>query len=346
MTYKEEFITFMVRSGVLTFGAFTTKSGRKTPYFINTGNYKTGMQNSRLGEFYAALVKETVGDDFDAMFGPAYKGIPLATSVSGALARNYGIDKPFFFNRKEAKDHGEGGAMVGYKPQDGDKIALTVTGGDKTVRKEYTIGGAALYWEDLGLPSGTTEASFAGCYPAPESAEGSEFTFDLSTAADKDLLLAPAMKVSKSADTKVNLAFKHAMHKLAINYASDGTYTQEQLEAVKTTCTAKSSCEVNMAAATVSKTADKTAAFEAAGKAVRFLLVPQTSEEVTLKIEIGGKTGLNEVLKNATQEIPAALDGGKCLTLNLTFGKDGIVVEGSQIGGWEDQGTVDGDISM
>ena len=191
--------------------------------------------------------------------------------------------------------------------QDGDKIALTVTGGDKTVRKEYTIGGAALYWEDLGLPSGTTEASFAGCYPAPESAEGSEFTFDLSTAADKDLLLAPAMKVSKSADTKVNLAFKHAMHKLAINYASDGTYTQEQLEAVKTTCTAKSSCEVNMAAATVSKTADKTAAFEAAGKAVRFLLVPQTSEEVTLKIEIGGKTvehtlaGLNEVLKNATQ---------------------------------------------
>lgn len=236
--------------------------------------------------------------------------------------------------------------------QDGDKIALTVTGGDKTVRKEYTIGGAALYWEDLGLPSGTTEASFAGCYPAPESAEGSEFTFDLSTAADKDLLLAPAMKVSKSADTKVNLAFKHAMHKLAINYASDGTYTQEQLEAVKTTCTAKSSCEVNMAAATVSKTADKTAAFEAAGKAVRFLLVPQTSEEETLKIEIGGKTvehtlaGLNEVLKNATQEIPAALDGGKCLTLNLTFGKDGIVVEGSQIGGWEDQGTVDGDISM
>ena len=188
--------------------------------------------------------------------------------------------------------------------QDGDKIALTVSGGDKTVRKEYTIGGAALYWEDLGLPSGTTEASFAGCYPAPESAEGSEFTFDLSTAADKDLLLAPAMKVSKSADTKVNLAFKHAMHKLAINYASDGTYTQEQLEAVKTTCTAKSSCEVNMAAATVSKTADKTAAFEAAGKAVRFLLVPQTSEEVTLKIEIGGKTvehtlaGLNEVLKD------------------------------------------------
>mgnify|MGYP000026011006 CR=1 FL=1 len=124
MTYQEEFITFMVRAGVLTFGDFTTKSGRRTPYFINTGNYKTGLQNSRLGEFYAALVKETVGDQFDAMFGPAYKGIPLATSVSGALARNYGIDKPFFFNRKEAKDHGEGGVMVGCKPQDGDRVVI------------------------------------------------------------------------------------------------------------------------------------------------------------------------------------------------------------------------------
>ena len=104
---KKKFIEFMMSADVLRFGDFTTKSGRKTPYFVNTGNYKTGMQNSRLGEFYAALVKETVGDDFDAMFGPAYKGIPLATSVSGALARNYGIDKPFFFNRKEAKDHGD-----------------------------------------------------------------------------------------------------------------------------------------------------------------------------------------------------------------------------------------------
>ena len=83
---KKEFIEFMMSADVLRFGDFTTKSGRKTPYFVNTGNYKTGLQNSRLGEFYAALVKETVGDQFDAMFGPAYKGIPLATSVSGALA--------------------------------------------------------------------------------------------------------------------------------------------------------------------------------------------------------------------------------------------------------------------
>ena len=121
---KKEFIEFMMSADVLRFGSFVTKSGRNTPYFVNTGNYKTGLQNSRLGEFYAALVKETVGDEFDAMFGPAYKGIPLATSTAGALARNYGIDKPFFFNRKEAKDHGEGGSLVGYKPKDGDRVII------------------------------------------------------------------------------------------------------------------------------------------------------------------------------------------------------------------------------
>ncbi len=121
---KKEFIEFMMSADVLRFGSFVTKSGRQTPYFVNTGNYKTGLQNSRLGEFYAAAVKEALGGDFDAMFGPAYKGIPLATSVAGALARVHGIDKPFFFNRKEAKDHGEGGNIVGYKPKDGDRVII------------------------------------------------------------------------------------------------------------------------------------------------------------------------------------------------------------------------------
>lgn len=121
---KKEFIEFMMSADVLRFGSFVTKSGRQTPYFVNTGNYKTGLQNSRLGEFYAAAIKETIGDNFDAMFGPAYKGIPLVTSTSGALARNYGIDKPFFFNRKEVKDHGEGGSIVGYKPQNGDRVII------------------------------------------------------------------------------------------------------------------------------------------------------------------------------------------------------------------------------
>ncbi len=123
--YKREFMEFMVRSGVLIFGDFITKSGRKTPYFVNTGNYKTGEQIAKLGEFYAANIKEHLGDDFDALFGPAYKGIPLATAAAGALYRKYGINKNYCFNRKEEKDHGEGGVVVGYKLKDGDRVVIT-----------------------------------------------------------------------------------------------------------------------------------------------------------------------------------------------------------------------------
>ncbi len=121
---KKEFIEFMMSADVLRFGEFKTKSGRLSPYFVNTGNYRTGKQIDTLGKFYAQCIKEACGDDFTAMFGPAYKGIPLATAAAGALAREYGIDKPYFFNRKEAKDHGEGGSLVGYQPEDGDKIII------------------------------------------------------------------------------------------------------------------------------------------------------------------------------------------------------------------------------
>ncbi len=120
---KIEFIEFMLSANVLKFGEFKTKSGRLSPYFINTGSYEKGSQISKLGDFYAELVKEAA-PDFDAMFGPAYKGIPLAAAAAGAIFRNFGIDKPYFFNRKEEKDHGEGGSLVGYKPKDGDNIII------------------------------------------------------------------------------------------------------------------------------------------------------------------------------------------------------------------------------
>ena len=121
---QQEFISFMMDCGVLTFGDFTTKSGRKTPYFVNTGNYKTGAQAARLGDCYAACIQQNMPDGIDCLFGPAYKGIPLAVSAAASLFRNYGRDLPYCFNRKEAKDHGEGGSLVGYKPQDGDRIAI------------------------------------------------------------------------------------------------------------------------------------------------------------------------------------------------------------------------------
>lgn len=124
MDYQQEFIQFMVESGVLTFGDFTTKSGRKTPYFINTGNYKTGSQAARLGDYYAQCIQHHAPEGISCLFGPAYKGIPLAVSAAASLYRLYGRDLPYCFNRKEAKDHGEGGNMVGYKLQNGDKIAI------------------------------------------------------------------------------------------------------------------------------------------------------------------------------------------------------------------------------
>ena len=121
---KREFIEFMMSADVLRFGNFVTKSGRNTPYFVNTGNYRTGKQLATLGKFYARLIHETLGDQFDAMFGPAYKGIPLAAVTASTLAQEYDLDKPYFFNRKEEKDHGEAGSFVGYKPVDGDRIIL------------------------------------------------------------------------------------------------------------------------------------------------------------------------------------------------------------------------------
>lgn len=122
---KKEFIEFMLSASVLRFGSFVTKSGRTTPYFVNTGNYQTGAQIHQLGGFYAALAAEKTGGEFDAIFGPAYKGIPIAVSCAGALYSGHGIDRPYFFNRKEEKDHGEGGSIVGYKPKDGDRIIIT-----------------------------------------------------------------------------------------------------------------------------------------------------------------------------------------------------------------------------
>jgi orotate phosphoribosyltransferase len=140
-SYKEEFITFMVRSKVLTFGDFTTKSGRKTPYFINTGNYKTGSQIGLLGEFYARAVHASLGNGFNVLFGPAYKGIPLAVTAAVALQRLFGHDVLVSYNRKEVKDHGEGGSLIGHKPVPGDRLVIiddVITAGT-SVRESVSI---------------------------------------------------------------------------------------------------------------------------------------------------------------------------------------------------------------
>ncbi len=122
-SYKREFIQFLEGAGVLKFGDFTAKSGRKIPYFINAGDIKTGDQIAKLGEFYAKAYFEKVGNRRTVLYGPAYKGISIAVSASIALSKN-GLDVPFFFNRKEAKDHGEGGIFVGYLPKAGEEIVI------------------------------------------------------------------------------------------------------------------------------------------------------------------------------------------------------------------------------
>jgi len=123
MTYKESFIKFMTDSGVLTFGEFTLKSGRKAPYFINCGNYKTGAQLAKLGEYYAECINEH-GLKPQTLFGPAYEGIPLATAACVALYNKFGVDCNYCFDRKEVKDHGEGGMFVGKSLEDGEKIVI------------------------------------------------------------------------------------------------------------------------------------------------------------------------------------------------------------------------------
>ena len=121
--YKREFIKFLEDAGVLKFGDFTAKSGRKIPYFINAGDIKTGEQIQKLGEFYAKAYFEKVGNKKSVLYGPAYKGIPIAVSVAVALAKD-GLDVSSFFNRQEEKDHGEGGVFVGYKPQAGEDVVI------------------------------------------------------------------------------------------------------------------------------------------------------------------------------------------------------------------------------
>jgi orotate phosphoribosyltransferase len=122
--YKKEFIHFMVDCQVLKFGDFTLKSGRKSPFFMNAGAYVTGTQLMKLGEYYAAAIHENFGDDFDVLFGPAYKGIPLAVVTAVAYAKLYGKEIRYCSNRKEAKDHGDAGILLGSKLADGDRVVM------------------------------------------------------------------------------------------------------------------------------------------------------------------------------------------------------------------------------
>lgn len=139
--YKEEFINFMVDSNVLKFGDFTLKSGRKSPFFMNAGAYVTGSQLKKLGEFYARAIHDTFGLEFDILFGPAYKGIPLAVATCVAISELYGRDIKYCANRKEEKDHGDTGILLGSKIKNGDRVLIIedVTTSGKSIEETYPI---------------------------------------------------------------------------------------------------------------------------------------------------------------------------------------------------------------
>ncbi len=150
--YKKDFIDFMVECEVLTFGDFTTKSGRSTPFFINTGNYMNGQQLKKLGEFYAKAIKENFQDEFNVLFGPAYKGIPLAVTTSIALKDIYGIDVKYSSNRKETKEHGDKGNFLGYKPKKADKVIII---------EDVTTAGTSIY-ETMPIIKGDSDVDVLG----------------------------------------------------------------------------------------------------------------------------------------------------------------------------------------
>ena len=152
-TYKREFIQFLQSAGVLKFGDFTAKSGRKIPYFINAGMIKTGDEIAKLGEFYAKAYFDKVGNKKTVLYGPAYKGISIAVSAAVALSKN-GLDVPFFFNRKEAKDHGEGGVFVGYVPQAGEEVVIV---------EDVITAGTAIR-ESMAILSGLQDVKVAATF--------------------------------------------------------------------------------------------------------------------------------------------------------------------------------------
>lgn len=139
--YKKEFIEFMVDCGVLKFGEFTLKSGRKSPFFMNAGLYVTGSQLEKLGEYYAKAIHDNYGTDFDVLFGPAYKGIPLSVATTMAFHRLYGKEIRYCSNRKEVKDHGDTGILLGSPIKDGDRVVIIedVTTSGKSIEETFPI---------------------------------------------------------------------------------------------------------------------------------------------------------------------------------------------------------------
>lgn len=172
--YKQEFIDFMVESDVLKFGEFTLKSGRRSPFFMNAGAYVTGSQLHRLGLYYAQAIERTFGLDFDVVFGPAYKGIPLSVVTAMGIAELYGKQVRYCSNRKEAKDHGDAGMLLGSALSDGDRVVMVedVTTSGKSIDETFPLIKSIADVEVVGLMVSLNRMERAGNAAADNQAPG------------------------------------------------------------------------------------------------------------------------------------------------------------------------------
>ena len=231
---------------------------------------------------------------------------------------------------------------------DGDVFSLTVSGDGFEVIRDYTVGGTELFWSDLGLPENPGTVRFAGCYPAQEAASGDGCRLEVLANGETDLLLAKAVPVEYQASA-VDLKFSHAFHRLAIEYVSDGTYSDSDLSQVATSVNAMSSCTVDLRKGEVeSGSAARPARYmEKKGNSVSYMLIPQQKDDVTVEVSFQGMKK-TFTLPDTTGDGQALslLEGGKMLTVQLEISSDGIRMDGVQIVGWESQGTVNGGISF
>lgn len=287
--------------------------------------------NRLIGLTVAMLVMAGCSDEKKGPDGPAAEGkINLSTTIS-ALTRT-----------PQLGGDGSGNFSAG------DVLTLTVSDGSATHSLDYTYGTTQLWWEDLNLNASVSSVTFAGCYPRTDAPSGT-FAFDITKAAGKDLLLAPAVTVRYGSEQSVALVFEHATSKLSfVVTSSDKTYTDEELKGFTVTLTAKTTCTVDLKSGILtSEAATGSGSFTASASEASVLLVPQAAGDVALTVTLEEKSCELKLSEMTADGKPlTALEGGKAYTVTLDAKKDGISFGGMSISGWENGGKIEGDIEL
>lgn len=228
----------------------------------------------------------------------------------------------------------------------GDIFNIVISGENVSARSiDFTVGTTSLTWSGLALADGVKDVNFSACYPKHDLSNDGTFEFNIAEAEYKDMLLSESQKVTVGSEAPVNLTFKHATHKLNIVYTSE-YYTADELAAMQTVCNAKTACIVDAASGKIKEVLNGTSDFSADGSSVSYLLIPQATEGVELNIKLGQLSksyNLKDLLAQ-TGNPQDELIGGKKIDISLKISKDQITVEGAEIGAWEDQSMVSGEI--